>query len=196
MQRSWWSILGLASLIGLNAVFVPPAAGQPPRPAPVKPQARKLQGQIIRKDAGQIVVRTADREDVIVHLRPQARFLHKDRVVQLADVRVGVPIAVEVMSEGDRLFADTVTLVEEAAPPAEETLIEGEIVRVVGEDQVVVRTLERKEVIVFVDPRTTFLLQDRPGRFVDLRPGANIRAHVNFHDGKHMAHRIVVPPRR
>src|SRR5262249_25335534 len=131
MQRSWWSILGLASLIGLNAVFVPPAAGQPPRPAPVKPQARKLQGQIIRKDAGPIVVRTADREDVIVHLRPQARFLHKDRVVQLADVRVGVPIAVEVMSEGDRLFADTVTLVEEAASPAEETLIEGEIVRVV-----------------------------------------------------------------
>ena len=54
----------------------------------------------------------------------------------------------------ERQYAESVILAEEGAVPDEGTLIEGEIVRVIGTDRVVVRTRDRKEVIVLVDPRT------------------------------------------
>jgi len=147
----------------------------------------------------QFVVRTRGNEQVTFHVRPQTRFMMHNKAVRLTDLRVGADVTVvaaPVLNE-QVVIADTVTLVaEEPAPPDEGTLIEGEIVRVVGEDQVIVRTAERKEVIVFVDPRTTFLLNDRPARFTDLRAGVNVHAHVNVRDGRHMAHRVIVQPRR
>jgi len=138
--------------------------------------------------------KTRGNEELTFRVRPQTKFLLKDKVVQLNALRVGVTVTVTDILEDDRHFADSVVIIEEAVPP-QETLLEGEIVRVIGQDQVVVRTLERKEVIVFVEPRTTFLLENRAGKFADLRVGAPVRVNVNVQDGRHKARHIVVQPR-
>jgi len=195
MKRLLFLVLGLVSLAGMNFLFSLSVSAQPPKPARGKPQTRQIQGQIVKMDARQFVVKTSANEQFTVHVRPQTKFLLKDKVVQLTDLRVGANVTVNALVEGDQPFAESVVLVEEEANP-QETLIEGEIVRVVAQDQVIVRTAERKEVIVFVDPRTTFLLENRTAKFADLRVGANVHANVHIRDGRHMARQIVVPPRR
>ncbi len=196
MERSFLGVLGPTLLAVLNGAFALPDPPQPPRPAQVKPQNRQIQGQIVRMDSGQLVVKTRENEHHTLRVRPQTRVVLRDKVVQFNDLRVGANVNVVLVPQGEEIFAESVTVVEELGAPADQTLIEGEIVRVVGEEQVIVRTTDRREVIVFVDPRTKFLLEDRAGRFTDLRVGANVRAHVNVHDGRHMATQIHVPPRR
>jgi hypothetical protein len=180
------------ALAGLNVSFAPPAAADPPKAA--RPAARKVEGKIVRTDSGQFVVKTTAGKEMTVNVRPKTKFMHKDKEVKFTDLRVGANVTVDVIAEDDRDFADSVLIVEEAA--AEETLIEGEIVRVVGEDQVGVLTPERKEVIVFVDPQTKFLIDEKAAKFTDLQRGANVRVNVNVRNGRHMAREVVVPRRR
>jgi hypothetical protein len=196
MKRSWCRVLAPALLAALSAVFALPASAQPPKSAPVKPKSRQVQGKIIRVDKGQFVVETRDKARHTFRVRPQTKFRLKDRVVPFTDLRVGRNVTVDTVLVGEQPFADSVVLLEEDAVSPEDTLLEGEIVRVIGTDQVVVRTPARKEVIVFVDPRTTFLLENRAARFTDLRVGHHVRARVHVRGGRHMARQIMVPPRR
>jgi len=198
MKHFSLSVVGLA-LLTFNALAPLPAAAQARNPVEVRPGAHRFEGQVIRMGTDQLIIRTRGNEELTVHVRPQTRFMRQDKVVQLTDLRVGSNVAIVAAPVLNQqvLSADTVTLIgEEPAPPVEGTLIEGEVVRVVGEDQVIVRTAERKEVTVFVEPRTTFLLNDQPARFTDLRAGVTINAHINVRDGRHMAHRVIVRPRR
>jgi hypothetical protein len=195
MKRFGLSVVGPALLAVANALVPVPASALTPDPAQVQPRPRQLEGRIVQMGADHFVVRTRGNEQLTIHVRPQTRFLLRNRVVQFTDLRIGSDVTVVAVPERELQIADTVTLAGEEPPPDEGTLIEGEIVRVVGEDQVIVRTAERKEVTVFVDPRTAFLINDRPGRFVDLRAGNNVHVHVNLRDGRHMAHRVIVRPR-
>src|SRR5437588_55180 len=70
-------------------------------------------------------------------------------------------------------------------PPPAGTVLEGQIVRVVGTDQVVLRTADGKEVIVFVTPKTTYLASDQAAVFTDLRPGADVSVNYELRDGRH-----------
>jgi len=197
MKHFTLSVVGLG-LLACNALAPLPVAAQARNPVEVRPGSHRVEGKIIRMGPDHFIVRTRGNEELTVHVRPQTRFLRRDQVVQFTDLRVGSDIAVVATPVLNQqvLNADTITIVtEEAPPPAEGTLIEGEIVRVVGEDQVIVRTRERKEVTVFVEPRTTYLLNDQPARFTDLRAGVNVHAHVNVRDGRHMAHRVILQPR-
>jgi hypothetical protein len=56
------------------------------------------------------------------------------------------------------------------------TKIQGHIVRVQGPDQFVVRTTDKREVILHTNSQTRFLLNNRAVRFADLREGAEIAA--------------------
>jgi len=57
--------------------------------------------------------------------------------------------------------------------------MQGHIVRVQGSDRFVIRTADKREVILRTDTRTRFLLNERAIRFADLRPGAEV---VILHD--------------
>jgi len=193
MKLSWLRWCGVAAL-AVAPAFALEASGQKPKPAAGKQQTLEIQGRIAKTGQGQFVVATSDSKQITVLTRPQTKFLLNNKTVAFADLRVGTNVTAVYVLEGDRYIADTVTIVTESA--ADGTLIEGEIVRVVGEDQVIVRTPERKEVIVFVDPRTTYMFENRTGRFTDLRPGASVRVDVNIHEGRHTARQIAVPKRR
>jgi ribosome maturation factor RimP len=196
MKRSLFSALALASVAVLNAAAVLPAPARAADPPPAKAKARQIQGQIVSTDKEQVVVKTRDNEQLTVRVRPQTKFLLKDKAVQFTDLRVGANVTIDAVVEEDRPFAESIVIVDEAAPAAEATLVEGEIVRVVGTDQVIVRTPERKEVTVFVDPQTTFQLEEKTATFTDLRTGMPVRVDVNVKDGRHMARQIAVPKRK
>jgi len=81
--------------------------------------------------------------------------------------------------------------------PAPGTVVQGTVVRVVGKDQVILRTAEGKEVIVYVSPQTTYTFNEQPGQFTDLRPGADIRVNYDVRDRRNMARGVFgLPPRK
>src|SRR4051794_27655392 len=60
-----------------------------------------------------------------------------------------------------------------AAPP-KGTRVKGHVVRVQGQNQFVIRTADKREVILHTDPRTRFLINERVVRFTDLREKAEV----------------------
>jgi len=68
--------------------------------------------------------------------------------------------------------------------PASATTISGEIVRMVGQDQVILRTPAGQETTVYVNPQTTFQLDNRAAAFSDLRAGNNISVQYDVRDNR------------
>jgi hypothetical protein len=132
MKRALLNILGPASLAVAIALFAPPASALPPTAVQVKAQTKQVKGQVLRMDAKQIVVQTPGNAEFTVHVRPQTRFMLKDKFVQVTDLRIGASVTVNAILEGDRHFADSVVIVEEPLL-GQDTLVEGEIVRVIGQ---------------------------------------------------------------
>jgi hypothetical protein len=69
-------------------------------------------------------------------------------------------------------------------------VVQGTVVRVVGQDQVVLRTADGKEVIVYVTPQTAYQFTEQGGAFTDLRPGVDIGVNYDTRDRRFMARRI------
>ena len=200
MKYTWLRSLALAVGCSLLAA---PAYGQArvevQRPAAAKEV--RARGRIVRLQApDRFVMRTADNKEVILYGQPTTRYLINGRVVKYGDLRVGSDVNVVYVPQGERFLVNTVT-VGEPVPggavevPAKETVLEGQVVRVVGEDQVILRTSAGKEVVVYVAPQTTYTFEGRPGRFVDLRPGADIRVTYDVRERRNMARAIVGRPR-
>ena len=87
-------------------------------------------------------------------------------------------------------------LVPRGPAPAEATAVEGQIVRVIGQDRVVIRTADGKEVIVYVGPQTTYQLGPQPVTFTDLRPGTPIGVNSDVRDHRFQARRFFAPAAR
>ena len=145
----------------------------------------------------QFIVRTPDNREVTFYTSPDTRYLLKDRPARYSDLRVGSDIDAVYTVQGDRYIVNSVTAGPEVtaepaapAPPAEGTVVEGRVVRVLGEDQVVVRTADGREVIVYVTPQTAYSLGDQAGRFTDLRPGTEIRVDYDVRDRRNTARAI------
>ena len=196
MNRLYTSLFSLAACaLGFAGMAQQSSAQQPVR---VEPKAVEIQGKIVRTGTDQFIVQTRDNKQVTFFVNPQTKYLMKDRAILFTDLRVGSNINAVYVPQGDRFVVNQVTIVEDQPQPvpAEGTVLEGEVVRVVGQDQVIVRTAGNKEVIVFVDPKTTYLFENKPGQFVDLRPGAGITINYDVRDQKNFARRIVGPLRR
>jgi hypothetical protein len=163
--------------------------------------ARTLSGRVVRTGNGQFIVQTRDNRQVTVYTNPQTRYLQNNRAVQYSDLRVGSNVNFGYATEGDRYIANNVTLlpaeqaVEEVpAQPAQGTVVEGQIVRVIGQDQVVIRTSDGKEVIVYVTPQTTYQLNTpQAATFTDLRVGTPIGVNYDTRDNRFMARRVFAP---
>jgi len=82
------------------------------------------------------------------------------------------------------------------AAPAQGNVIEGQVVRVIGNNQVVVRTPDGKETILYTNPQTTYQLNNQPAAFTDFQPGMPVTANYNVQNGRHMVGRIFSGPRR
>jgi len=163
--------------------------------------ARTLSGRIVRTGNGQFVVQTRDNRQVTVYTNPQTRYLQGNQAVQFNTLRTGSNVNFGYVMDGDRYIANNVTLVaadqaveEVPAQPAQGTVVEGKIVRVIGQDQVVIRTSDGKEVIVYVTPQTTYQLgTPQAATFTDLRVGTPIGVNYDARDNRFMARRFFAP---
>jgi len=190
MKRSLASVCGLMALAIVLGVFVMEAPAQ----------GLQIQGRIVRTAPDQFIVETRDNKQVTFYTNPQTRYLQNNKVVRYADLRVGANITAGYVTEGDRYIVNTVTLAPaqpgspvqvEGAQAGRANLVEGEIVRVVGKDQVVIRTSDGKEVIVYVSPETRYQLNAKGGEFNDLKAGTTIGVDYDVRDQRNTARQVV-----
>jgi hypothetical protein len=72
------------------------------------------------------------------------------------------------------------------------TRIHGHIVRVQGPNQFVVRTADKREVILHTNDQTRFLLNNRAVRFADLRDGAEINAVFDVVEDRNLTNSVII----
>jgi translation initiation factor IF-1 len=185
MKNSWLLSAGVAALCVVLAV---PAYGQ---------NAVTVRGRVVRMQApDQFVVKTTDNKEVIFVANPQTKYVINEKAVKYTDLRVGADVSAVYTVQDNRNLVSAVTVGVAAAQPAEGTPLQGTVVRVVGKDQVIVRTQDNKEVTVYIVPETKYTFNDRPGAFTDLAPGADIRIMYDVRDRRHVARNILGLPRR
>jgi hypothetical protein len=190
----------------------PPAQQQPPQPAQpqAQPQAQQgqqaapaMRGKIVRvQGQDQFVIRTADNREMVFYTNPETRYTIRGNAGRFADLQAGSDVNVLYSTRNDRHFVSTVTVGAAAAPPAQgaqatpaqpapATTINGTVVRVVGQDQVVVRLEGDKEIVVYVTPQTKYTFDDQPGRFTDLQPGTQVRVDYDERDRRPLVRSIL-----
>jgi translation initiation factor IF-1 len=176
------------------AFTMPAFADERPR-NPANAKTVKVQGQIVKIGAdNQLVVRTADNKEVNFYVSPQTRYMLGEKAGRFSDLKVGGEINGVYVVDGDRQVFNTITL--GTAPTNESTLLEGTVVKVVGQDQVVIRTADGKETIIYVSPQTKYTLTEQGGAFTDLRPGAEVRTYYDLRDNRATARAFARAARR
>jgi hypothetical protein len=179
-------------LASVGALMAPRAHAQKDPPPKVAVEAGvSVQGKILRLDApDRFVVQTSAGKEVILYTRKDTRYLINDKAARYSDLRVGADIRTAYIVDGDRYFVDTVTVGAPVAP-ADGTVLEGTVVKVVGEDQIIVRNTAGKEIVVYVNPKTTYNFDDRPAKFVDVRPGVELRINYDERDRRFWARSVL-----
>jgi len=188
--------LGLVGAVAALVVAAFAASAWAQRPAAPPPKGTRIQGHVVRvQGPNQFVVRTADKREVILHTHPRTRFLLNERAVRFTDLREKAAVDILFDETEGRNVASSVTIAGDEEPGTE--IVEGEVVRVLEpQNELVVRTVSGKEVILVTHPRTTFTINERSARLVDFRPGTAVKVRFNVKDRKNMAHSIVTRPKR
>lgn len=178
--------------------------------------ASQLQGRVISAGNGHFVIQTSDNRQLTVYTNPQTRYLNNNQAANFSDLRAGSNVNFGYTLTDGRYYAGTVNLlppggpapaqgavpapapaqpapavVPPAAPPGPASVLQGEVVRVIGNNQVVVRTADGKEIILYTGPQTTYLYNDQPAVFTDLQPGMAVNANYTVQNGRHLAGRIL-----
>jgi len=170
--------------------------------ADAKVQTQRVSGKIVSVDQGVVVVRDSAGKEVTLNSAAQTRFLIDGRPARITDFRVGSAINAAYIMDRDRMVLDTLVIGELPAAPAapatpatEGTLLQGTVVRVVGKEQLVLRTADGKEMVVFVSPETKFQLTQQGGALVDLTPNLPVIVNYDIIDRRPMV-RTIRPWRR
>ena len=165
--------------------------------SPVQGTGTQIRGQVIRAGNGEFVVRGSDNKEMTFRTNPQSRYFAAGKTGRFEDIRVGSNInAWYGPAENNQYYANTVEVIPAdaattQAPAGNSTFYEGQVVRVVGNDQVVLRTADGKEVIVFVNPQTTYQLNDQAATFNQFQPGVPIRVEYSLQNDRPIANRIL-----
>jgi hypothetical protein len=181
-------IFALAA-IGIGAAWITAAATADDKRSDKPPdKATMLEGEIVGiQGDDQLVIKTPEGKEVTVFVEPKTRIMLANKEKKFADLKKGGVVGVEYNERDKKYYASNIQDV---------TLLEGQIVKVVGKDQVLVKTADGKEIVVFIDPQTRFLLTEQGGTITDLKPGADINVYYDVRDERNMACRVWAPRRR
>jgi Domain of unknown function (DUF5666) len=190
-----WVCSAQAQQQGKAAQQTEPRAGA--QASPVRGTGTQIRGQVIRSGNGEFVVRGSDNKEMTFRTNPQSRYFAEGKTGRFEDIRVGSNInAWYGPAENNQYYANTVEVIPAdaattQAPAGNRTFYEGHVVRVVGNDQVVVRTADGKEVVVFVNPQTTYQFDNQAATFSQFQPGVPIRVEYSLHNDRPIADRIL-----
>jgi len=154
---------------------------------------RKFRGRVVRVDAAnnQIVAKSQDGKEVTLFVQKNGRFLRNGQAVRMADIQVGTIIEAQYLERDNHWWVDEVLIVTDTAEPtADGTQLQGTVVRIVGNNQVIIRTKDNKEVTIDLVPQTVYTFDNQPGQFVDVQPGQDVRVQYNTQNRRSIASRI------
>jgi translation initiation factor IF-1 len=174
------------------------AAGQNP-PANPLPQGTLIEGQVVKVVGdNQVLIRTSDGKEVLVNVTPQTKYMLTAKGGAFADLKPDAVIGIQYMPQNQLNMATQIVSLER---------VQGQIVKVIGKDQIVVKTSDGKEVIVYVSPETKYQLEattPAPATplpvptFTDLQPGLPVQVYTQndvIRTGP-FGRRVIVSPRR
>src|SRR4051812_49230832 len=75
-------------------------------------------------------------------------------------------------------------------PAVVETTLSGKVVRVEGQDRIVVKTSDNRDIILMSNPNTRYVINGKAGRFADLRTGVAFRANYNLQNNQYIVSSI------
>jgi len=175
-------ILSIALVLGLASAI----QAQTPRDVKVT----RVTGRWVKvQGTDQFYIQTADNKEVPFYTGTTTRYVIDRRPVQIADFKAGNEVTVVYVNEGER---SVVRQVYSGPDPDEKpaTFYEGKVMKVVGQDRVVLRTADDKEVTVYVQPKTEYTFNDKPGSFADLLPGATVHVDYDLREQKPIARSV------
>jgi hypothetical protein len=151
-------------------------------------QANYIDGRVVRiVGTDQLVIAGIDGTEHTVFVDPTTTYMLGGRPVRLTDFQPDVPISMQIDRRGDRRVARRIVGM---------TALEGQVVRTVGTDQVILRGADGREVPVYVSQDTRYRLSPQGGVFTDLRPGSSVTVFYDQVDRRNRARNIFVPDRR
>jgi hypothetical protein len=173
--------LQYAFVVAISATFAYAASAQ--QPVAQQPQrATVVEGKIVRTDKDMVVIKDINNKEVTIYTTPQTTYQITEKGGAFTDLRPDTTVGVYYDTRDNRMIATRVVGLQMA---------QGEVVRVVGKDQVIIRTPDKKEITVYVSPQTIYQLnQQGTGAFTDLTPGANINLYYNTQDRQMRAFRF------
>ncbi len=154
----------------------------------------QIRGQVISASNGQFVVRGPNNKEITFYANPQTRYFANNQAAKFEAIRVGSTLNVWYGEPVEnKIYVNTVAVLpaDTAAPNPQAEVYEGEIVRIVGKDQVVIRTKDGKEIIVYVEPKTTYRFDDQPAQFNQFQVGVPVRVDYYLRDSRPYARGIL-----
>jgi hypothetical protein len=162
----------------------------------VRGTGTELRGKVIRSANGEIVVRGSDNREMTFRTNPQTRYFSGGRASRFDDVRVGSDINLWYDGSGNNYVVNTLDLIPAAGATSTTTtttnnVYEGQVVRVVGNDQVLLRLADGKEITVYVGPQTTYRFNDQPATFNQFQAGVPVEVNYVLQNGRPYARGIL-----
>jgi len=148
-------------------------------PPPATANERVFRGKVVRAFANnQFTAKSADGREVTFWTQPNQQLVITGKFKRMQDIPVGSEVQVTYADRDNHWYVETITV----DPVDDANTVQGTVVRIVGTDQVIVKTADGKEVTVYVAPQTTYRIDDQPAQFSDFQQGQNIRVITETRD--------------
>jgi len=152
-----------------------------------------FRGRVTAKTAETITVKAQTGAEKAFNMNAQSRFTQRDKAITANEVKVGAVVEVRFVVRASQPIVEELIVDDVAAAgtdePGEE--VKGVVVRFVGQTQVIIKTADNKEVVVDLNPQTTYLLNNQPARIADFPAGAEVRVQYNVRDRRPIARSIL-----
>jgi len=191
--RAIYNMDGNRYIVSSVQVGDAPAVIAQPQPGGIN--ERKFRGRIVKVDAAtnQIVAKSQDGNEVTLYVQKNGRFMRNGQAITLVNLQVGTVIETQYVERDNHWWVEEVIVVTDNAgadQAATDTQIQGTVVRIVGQNQVIIRTKDNKEFTIDLVPQTVYTFDNQPGQFRDIQPGQDIRVQYNTRERRSIASRI------
>ena len=171
--------------------------------AVIQGTGKQLQGRVVSVGNGQFVVSGPNNQNMTFYTNPQTRYYSNNQAAQWSAIKQGATVNTWYdPSQTGQIYANTIAVVPadgqaqpapaaQAPPAANATTYQGQVVRVVGQDQVVIRTSDGKEITVYTNPQTTYSLNNQPATISSFQAGVPVEVNYVMQNGRPYARGIL-----
>lgn len=133
----------------------------------------------------QFVAKASTGETIEFAMQPTSRLMLGDKEVAFDLLKVGSEVNVVYTETKDNRIVDTVVLIPNPTDGPVLKEISGEVVRTIGNEEIVLRTADKEIVTIIVGTGTQYSAENRPSRFLDLVPSQTIRVRTEVENRRH-----------